>query len=270
MECRKAVARFPVTNRAILGVAISTIVGIIATGTASAAPINVGGVVFDPDSPMLFQMNSGNLRESQVTMPGDTLSGYGLLSAINGESESTYCPGGCEITFAFSYTVDSISGNTVSFNNGTAQFYVDNTPDFDVLDPTTADNDGSLWLDLIGHEIAAFGTTGELVGMLTTGSFGGILAGFGLGAFDVVGGLAQPYLDTDSLSDSLGGTTDLTFSSSFQSTPNPPASHPIFGSFDMQGDAVAVPESASLALLGLGLIGVGLASRRPIRARRNA
>jgi hypothetical protein len=243
--------------------AAASAVAIVATA-AQAAPINVAGVVFDPDNPMTFQMNSGNLRETSISMVGDTLSGYGLLSAINGTSEAQYCPG-CEVTFVFSYTVAALNGNIVEFGNGSSQFYVDTTPDYDVLNPSTADNDGTLWLDLAGHTISAFGTTGDLVGMLTSGSFGGVLTGFGSGAFDVVGGAAQPYLDTDTLNDNLGGTTDLTFTSSFQSTGNPPASHPIFGSFDMQGDAQAIPEPATLGLFGLGLIGIGAIARRKQR-----
>jgi len=202
-------------------------------------------------------MNSGNLRETEVNNVGDILFGYGLVSAINGTSQPTFCPS-CELTFQFSYVVTAISGAIIEFDFGSAQFYVDNTPDFDVANPATA-GDGNLWLDLAGHEISAFGTSSELVGQLSSGTFGALpIAGFGLGAFDVVGGLAAAYLDTDGLSDGLGGTTDLTFSSSFQTTGNPPAAYPIFGSFDMQGNAVAIPEAASLGLMGLGLIALGL------------
>jgi len=248
-------------RRSLIAVAVTALAGIGTLGSVQAMPVNIGGVVFDPDSPATFQMNSGNLRETEVTSIGDTLSGYGLVSAINGTSQATFCPS-CELTFEFSYIVTAIAGSTVEFDFGSAQFYVDNTPDFDVLNPATA-GDGNLWLGLAGHEISAFGTSSELVGMLSIGTFGALpIAGFGLGAFDVIGGLAGAYLDTDGFSDGLGGTTDLTFSSSFQTTGNPPANYPIFGSFDMQGDAMAIPEAGTLGLMGLGLIALGLARVR--------
>jgi len=247
-------------KRGLIGAAISALLGVVTLGNVHAMPINVGGVIFDPDNPVTFQMNSGNLRETQVSSVGDTLTGYGLLSAINGTSQAAFCPG-CEVTFVFDYIVTAINGNVIEFNMGTSQFYVDNSPDFDVLNPATA-ADGNLWLDLVGHQISAFGTTAHLVGMLSSGTFGALpLAGFGLGAFDVVGGLAGPNLDTGSLSDGLGGTTDLTFSSSFQSTVNAPALYPIFGSFDMPGAATAVSAAGTLGLMGLSLIGLGFAKR---------
>jgi hypothetical protein len=248
---------------------IAASLALIAT-QASASPINVGGVVWDPDS--FFDFRTGDtMLESIVATPGDTLNGYGKITALNLETnQSVFCPG-CEITYTFTYTLASVSPTLFTFSGGSLKVYVDHTPDFNPLLASTAGaaGGGVLFLDLVGHshiDVATLAGPATLFSTPTpavTEVFGN-----GRGFFDVVGGLAAGNFDTNTRStlQPLGlGAADFTFSSSFQLLESTFVSddgkrYGMFGTNDLRGNSI--PEPGTMALFGMGMLGLAALRRR--------
>jgi hypothetical protein len=272
-------------NKKIFGAALVGALALGASGAAFATPINVGGVVFDPDSPLDLSIDALNFREGSVQNVGDVLTGYGKIGSVNGTDPDVFCPG-CDLTFTFTYTVqsiDSVGGNTqVVFNMGTIQFYVDDTMSFNVLDPTTAGM-GSEWLTMTGHPGSFTGYTlpdqagGELYSTVLGTVANPQVGSNGIGVLDATGGPVAGYFDTNTVADGLGGFADFSINSSFlvklvdgcsstpSSDPNDICHYPISGTAFVTGNSmlpVSVTEPGELGLLGLGLGALGFMVRR--------
>ncbi len=256
-------------NKKSIGAALVCALALGASGAALATPINVDGVHWDSSSPFDLTIQSLNLRESSVSAVGDVLTGYGQIGSINGDND--FCSG-CDLTFTFSYTVSSITGNQVVFNDGSFQFYVQGANTYNQADPTSVN--GTPWVTLTGHTAPRTGfvdPNGQLYATVNGTISDPTLGSGGFGLADATGGPAMPWLNSNSVTDGIGGWADFSLSSSFQeqpastcssvtSDPNDICHYPIEGNGSLTGNTmlpVPVPEPTELGLLGLGLGAVG-------------
>jgi hypothetical protein len=255
-----------------IGIAVACALALGASGAALATPINVDGVHWDSSSPFDLTVQSLNLRETSVAAVGDVLHGYGQIGSINGSNN--FCTG-CDLTFTFTYTVHSITGNQVVFDMGSFQFYTQAAGSFNFGNPTSVG--GTSWLTLAGHTAPFVGyadPNGQLYATVSgTVSNPGLGSG-GQGLVDATGGPAMMYVDSNSVSDGIGGWADFSLSSSFQYFPakgcapmpttglDNVCTYPIEGNGSLIGRTATVPEPGEIGLLGLGLGALGLLIRR--------
>lgn len=265
-------------NKILAGLTMGAAMAVTSV-SASAAPVNVGGVVFDPADVFAF-LAQGTLWETLVTNPGDTNIGYGQVTAVN-SSTMGFCPT-CQLTFTFGgYTLVDANPNNLLFTGGELNFYVQDTAavgytPFSAVNGVPTASDGNLWLSLVGHEdtrILPVTQTGTLFGSITSGALGtGTERGNGGGMFDVAGGMAAAWFNTNTVVDGNGNFADFNFNSSFFPT-NPAAvaagAFPLTATAQLQGQAQVptdVPEPASLLLVGLGLLGLAAGKRKANKA----
>lgn len=229
---------------------------LLMSSQAMANPVTVDGVSFTTGA--YFQSNQ--LFENAVTQVGDTLHGYGQVTAINGGTD--FCSD-CDLTFTFSgYTATAINDQNADFTGGTVQFWVVPKGSFDASDPGSAMGT-TLFLQTTGHTFAGQNAySGRSGTLLSTGSAlnSPAAAGTGIGQLDVAGGDAAAYFDTNTITDFNGGYSDFVFTTDFGEAGCQGAGSPlpICGSASLQGNAAAVPEPGALGMMGLGLLGIGL------------
>lgn len=257
-------------NKKSIGLALGCALALGASGAAFATPVNVNGVMWNTDDPFYLTLNSLNLRETSVSAVGDVLTGYGQIGSIDGNNN--FCSG-CDLTFTFTYTVQSVNGgpqgNQDVFTNGSFQFYTQAAGSFNPANPASVG--GTPWVTLTGHTSKSatfsddigqlFATVNGTVSNPQTGSNG-------IGLVDATGGPAQAYLNFNNVADGMGGLADLNLNSSFLFKPAngcpksgaPVCAYPITGTGELTANGmipVSVPEPAELGLLGLGLGAMG-------------
>ncbi|MDP3537297.1 MAG: PEP-CTERM sorting domain-containing protein [Azonexus sp.] len=257
----------------------------LVTQYASAGMVTMYGDGGSIQIPGNSNFQVASVYENIVTSVGQELKGYGELTQINGQPISNLCTN-CELTFVFdNYFVSSITGANASFTGGNVSIYLGfgANNDFNpfasgssAADIAAATN-GALFLTLKGHEIAPGGVTLSSVvssGNLLTPSFR--FNGGGLWDVDMSGlGLANGNFNTNSFLAAFGGpTADMSFNTSGDTNFVPhagecqpgPQGQPsngaacVAGSADIRG--YVIPEPGTLALAGLGLMGLGFGGKR--------
>ena len=269
-------------NKKLIASAIAGL-GLMASGSASA--IVVGGVDFG--NPGTTHLETTTLAETFISGNNQQLQGYGQVNTVNG---NLLYAGANRLYFVFDqYMSANYSPTSVDFTLGQVRVYL--LPTFNLLSQASYNPDapinsnleiiqaGSLWAVMNGHSFN--GTPNTLA---SAGIFTGATVNFtGAGLLDVVGGgLAdvQAYLDSSSFSDGVGGFADVNIGTS--GTNGGPAGAGlnrfdntagcgtglaqagqwcIAGSADLRGPTV-VPEPGVLALVGLGLLGMGVSLRK--------
>lgn len=240
--------------------AVITLPGL--AGATTIDGITFGGGDFSFVASTIMEQKVGG---GLIGAVGDVLEGVGRVTEIYSGATLVWTNGqnGMELTYQFGgYTASSIAPNMIEFTGGWGKFFSDSTPDAN-FGTAAGFTDGNLWMDLTTAASSFVNTaTGNIVTLVSTGTLlGNSISGTGIGLLSVTGaGLADSFFDTNSHTAlGTGNLTDWELNTSFNNTASPF----IFGTHgtaNISGNAI--PEPATLGLLGLGLLGLGLGRRR--------
>ena len=250
-------------------------------GAASAANVNgvtfAGGAYFEVGDVYEGSLNSDGT--AAILAPGEILAGVGRIDTIkDSQGNVTWSRGqnGVYLSYWFdSYKTQAINSAVpatppfnVIFSGGAIHFYT-SAAEFTPTGSFAADqatiSAGNLWLDATGATtrlctaadncVDGVGTPIALDSFILSGSLGSIGSGAGNGLLNFTGGPAQLYLDTNA----FPGGSDAALGSSFNSG-SATAGYAASGSIDIRG--VALPEPATLSVMGLALLGMAGIRRR--------
>lgn len=258
-------------NKKLIASAIAAL-GLAASGSASA--IVVGGVDFGALG-LVSHLETTTLAETFVNGNGQQLMGYGQVNSVNG---NILYSGANRLYFVFDqYITNDFTPTSTDFSGGVVRVYL--MPNFNLLNQDSATNmaliqGGTLWATFSGHGLFGGPDTLTANGTLT----GGTLSFTGSGLLDVsAGGLADvlAFLDSDGISDGAGGFADIAITTSgnnavlnpFDNTTGCSTGTAAAGTWCLAGSAdlrglTTVPEPGILALVGLGLVGMGATMRK--------
>ena len=252
------------TQKHLYTLALAAVAGAL-PGLAAAVPIlgvEIGTGPFRFVSSTIMERRQGTTNQ-QITAAGQKLEGVGQVTQIFSGATQVWADGqnGVELTFRFhDYIASTVTGTHITFTGGLVDFFSDASQNSAFGSASVASFvDGLAWLSLKGVEFNP-GTPGGNRTLDSTGTLlGTSISGTGIGLLEVIGGPAGVPFNTNSqIAAGTGNVADFELNSSFNNLPSP------FG-FGTHGTANlsqnAVPEPAPLALLSLGLFGIGMMSR---------
>ncbi len=231
---------------------IGTAAALLLSSAALAGSINVAGISFDPMAGWGQVTTLNSLTQNDYTQTGELIA-YGRISTDGHAQNAFLSCTGCEITYVFSAQFLAVSSSgALLFNNVTAKVYVDFSLNSVGSDQIENYEDGLLWLSLVGVDTYEFDDNYAAAFEATEGRFSSNGEGFLAVNEEDGGGAAGVYFDSDA--DPFGYGADIYFNTTIDTATGT-------GGGNLYGQAI--PEPASIALIGLGLIGfAGMARRR--------
>jgi hypothetical protein len=244
----------------------------LATVAGSAQAVTVGGVTFDQGS----SLGVTSFYQNAPSGIGQSLTAVGRIDEIN--NNTGFCAG-CELDFyARGFTLNTVQSGNLGFTGGVVTLFVNaagtlNTGVGGGLATLVGQvSGGTDWLDLTGHAFVASAPSGNFTLAAVTQQVGGMASFLANALLDVSSGagLANGFFNTNSFGDGLGGLGDLLLGSHTNPEIACPSGVDLCGSGDVRTIASttppSVPEPASIALIGTGLLALGFLRRRAPKA----
>jgi hypothetical protein len=260
-------------------------------GAMPASAIIVGGIDFGALG-AFAHIETTTIAATLATGVGDASTAYGKISTVNGDS--TYCAdgtGNCTLYFIANNAVSATVGSDLYFSGTQVTLYYSAAPDIDLLGQSSAANLAfisglAVWATLNGENGVDPSAAGLAADTKVTQTLTGAtisVTGAGLLSIDTADGLGIPaveaYLDANTIPTFTGAFADIAYTESannFVLNPFDVANGsadscrtgaPVDGEWCLQGSAdlrgaTVIPTPGTLALLGLGLLGLGGIARR--------